>query len=510
MKHAKQIRQRTRFPKNRKSQRGIILFVYALSIGFLVLVLGLAVDAGYLYMVKNRLQASSDAGALAAARSLNISQSQSGQESDAQAAATSFFSANFPNSTMGTTGSNVVTTLTYGAGAQAATVNITTTATTNAPTYFMKWLGYSTILMRSTGTASRRDINLILVLDRSGSMNNGLTPSACDQMKTAATSFVDMFSNGRDTLGLVAFNSGAEVSFAPSTNFNSGMKTAIAGITCGGNTATANALNKAWGQLQSIGNPSKLNVILLMTDGVAQSITANFPKSNGGGGTIRWGDGSGLYPDTGTLYAYAPSACVANTISGTLSGGNANLTGGTSGLRDPDLLDQSLASGGTGCDYMNDLSWIRRDIAYIPDADMFGNSARGYRFNWDPTTSSYVAGQDEFSSGPYGNRLRPDQPRTLLNAAYNTAENQGITIRNNTTLNPMFVTIGLGGNGGVDDELLIRLANVPNAMSSTGVVINNGIFNAAKMVGTYSYAPTQYDLQAAFSKVGSFVVELTK
>jgi Flp pilus assembly protein TadG len=484
--------------RNHPRERGVILFVYTVAMGMIVLVLGLAIDAGVLYMTRNRMQAASDAAALAAARSLNISQTQSGQESDAQLAATSFFTANFPNSTLGTMGSAITTSLTYGAGAQAATASLTTIATTNAPTYFMKWLGYSTIPITVTGTASRRDINMIMVLDRSGSMNNAQVPTACEQMKIAATSFVDMFSNGRDTLGLVVFNSGAETAFEPSTNFNAGMKAAISGISCGGNTATANALFKAYGKLLTIG------------DGVAQSVTADFPKYTGNGGAIRWGDGSGAYPNTDVLYNFPTSTCTANTITGTLSGGNNSLNGGTNGLRNPDLIDMSLASGGNGCFYQTDISWVRRDIAFIPDTDSHGNSTRGHRLDWDPTTSSYNPGQDTFVNGPQGGMLRPDQPRTLLNVAYNATESQGITIRNNNSLNPMIVTIGLGGNGGVDDELLVRLANVPSATGSGGTNITNGIYDMNKLQGLYTYSPSQYDLQSAFSKVGSFVVELTK
>ena len=59
-------------------------------------------------------------------------------------------------------------------------------------------------LLRDSGSqlASRRDVNLLLVLDRSSSMNNS---GSCDPMKAAAQTFVEQFANGRDRLGLLTY-----------------------------------------------------------------------------------------------------------------------------------------------------------------------------------------------------------------------------------------------------------------------------------------------------------------
>jgi len=49
---------------------------------------------------------------------------------------------------------------------------VTVTATTTAPTYFMKLWGKNGTAVGALGQASRRDVVIMLVLDRSASMNN--------------------------------------------------------------------------------------------------------------------------------------------------------------------------------------------------------------------------------------------------------------------------------------------------------------------------------------------------
>ena len=80
-------RQRGMVPRGHR-QRGMVMIVYTISMALIVLVLGLAIDGGVLYLIKGRLQAASDAGALAAARSLNLSLTPAQQDADAATAST--------------------------------------------------------------------------------------------------------------------------------------------------------------------------------------------------------------------------------------------------------------------------------------------------------------------------------------------------------------------------------------------------------------------------------------
>ncbi len=530
----------------RTSERGIIVLTFTVSFLFLVLFVGLAIDGGMLYLTRVKLQSAGDAAALAAARSLNLSSTESQEITDAQNAATNFFNANFPSSYLLASSNSIVTTMVYGTGSQANTLNITTTATTHAPTYFMRYFGYSTVPISVTGTASRRDVNLILVADISASMNNGANPSACQAMVKDAALFVQQFSNNRDTVGLVTFNDGTKL-YPATTNFNPTIVNDINALTCTGDTNTPGGLHVAYQQLQALNNSTKLNVIVLFTDGQAEAIAANFPVKNAVDSI--YGDSIGSFSSMNTLYTMPASGCSGSTITGTFAENSydtngPDMTGWTSGpwayvqtgagqgwdvastipsgCNAASVAGQNLNGGGGG---WNNMYEFRRDVAYIPVTDIYGNSTTGFRTDYNTNTQSFSTGQDEWPSGnPYAGRLRTDQPNTFFNASANAADNQGTIIRSDTSLNPMILTIGLGGDtaggtGGpgfpVDAELLIRLANVPSGTSPPGytnypvVTITNSNYSSTQAKGMYVYAPNTTRLAEAFQQVASFVVELT-
>ena len=64
---------------------------------------------------------------------------------------------------------------------------------------FMQAVGFKTTIVAANGQGSRRDLNVILTLDRSGLMASS---KFCDPMKAAA-------------LGLIAFMQSASVDYAP-------------------------------------------------------------------------------------------------------------------------------------------------------------------------------------------------------------------------------------------------------------------------------------------------------
>lgn len=521
-------------------ERGFVLMVMVFGMMLILSTVGLGVDAGVAYVVRTRLQAAVDASALAAARSLNTSLTTAQQISDASAVGTNFFNGNFPPAIFNTASSTVGISSAY--GTTSSTLNtfyITADGATMAPTYFMKLFSQNRFRVTARATASRRDINVILVLDRSGSMNTtqaGTGQTACTIMKNSASSFVDLFSNNRDTLGLVVFNIGSSVAFAPASNFNAGMKAAISSLSCAGGTSPSNGLNRAYSQLQALGNPGKLNVIVLFTDGQANALTADFPVKMQS--DTRYSAPNGSSPTTvaaspckdaaGKVYGQAGwnpfkigdanAGATNNTMRGAMApGGNPDATGWTYGLfsyndiAESNLLPSSTACAQTTASGLSGLSYARQDIAYIPATDFFGNATQGYRTDYDFTTGVRTSGQDTFASGhPYAGEIRPDSPRAMYNAGFNTTEDQGVRIRNDSTLNPMICTIGLGGNAGLpaDAEMLIRLANVASGVSSTGTTINNTIYDSSRPSGNYVYAPTASQLSSAFMQVASFVAEL--
>ncbi len=133
---------------------------------------------------------------------------------------------------------------------------------------------------------------------------------------------------------------------------------------------------------------------------------------------------------------------------------------------------------------------MRRDVAYIPDQDLYGNSTRGYQ----PVNT--------FPSGPYAGKIRPDEPATLRYAAYNAADAAATRIRNDASLTPIFYVIGLGGNDseGIDHQFLQRIANVPSS----------SIYDSSKQQGLYIYSPTTQQLGDAFATVAGEVLRISR
>ena len=83
---------------------------------------------------------------------------------------------------------------------------VTITATVQAPLYFLRILGQNTSAVAVTTQAARRDALVMLVLDRSSSMNYAFQGStACNIMKPDAIQFLNNFAPGRDMVGLVVF-----------------------------------------------------------------------------------------------------------------------------------------------------------------------------------------------------------------------------------------------------------------------------------------------------------------
>src|ERR1019366_3788475 len=184
------------------TRRGFVLVYMAAVLTTLLLFTGLAVDSGRAYVVKAQLTKAVDGAALAAARSIN--------SGDPQGEATRIFKANFPPGYMGTLS---VTDPTadpnfYASSVDAANgVNIVTvTASAVVPTTMMRLANLSQVTVGSTGTATRRMVDLSLVLDVSSSIG-----SKWGTVHDAVTTFVNSFDQAHDRVALLTFGNGATV-----------------------------------------------------------------------------------------------------------------------------------------------------------------------------------------------------------------------------------------------------------------------------------------------------------
>ena len=144
----------------------------------------------------------------------------------------------------------------------------------------MKWFNVTDTLISAVGTANRRSVVVMMVLDRSTSMNPSSTNGnhdSCADLKAAAKMFTGQFAIGRDRIGMVSFSDGVGPVYAPSTDFraalgyNTGTTSgngAIDQITCNGGTGTAGAITVGYNELYKANLPGAYNILLIETDGL--------------------------------------------------------------------------------------------------------------------------------------------------------------------------------------------------------------------------------------------------
>ena len=287
---------------------------------FLIPMVGLAIDGGRGYLVRVKLSTAVDGASLAAGRLMGTPSGASiaTQKTYTIDTAQQYLSANFPS---GFFGANLVGNGTIcvdpgtdntdpcgvGNGGQVQTYKIRTVsvkAQAIMPTFFMRLLNMPTVTVGAAGVAQRRDVRVVLVIDRSSSMssfygtNGNCASPPCIQ--TMLNNFVNSFSGagelgGRDEVGLVVFGGSGIVAYParnvandytdytqftpPDNNFKSRSSTIINEITSQSNTGTAEALYLAYMTLRADAATNsdlatKLNVIVLFTDGLPNGITA--------------------------------------------------------------------------------------------------------------------------------------------------------------------------------------------------------------------------------------------
>ncbi|HMD72159.1 MAG TPA: TadE/TadG family protein [Bryobacteraceae bacterium] len=312
---------------SKRSQSGQAICMFTIMLMFvLVPMVGLAIDGGRGYLVRLKLSSAVDGGALAAARLMSSGGSAAQQQSYAMATAVQYVQANFPNGYFGASlvsGSNGATACVdpgtdssdpchvNGSGGvstyKVRTVALNGSANMNA--LFMGIIGIPTINVNASGVASRRDVRVMLIIDRSSSMS-GYFGTSSDSIIPMATAFVKSFSGssdfgGRDEVGLVVFGGSGIVAYParhiandftdytqftpPDNNFKINSNGAIikngsdpgylSQINYGSHTGTAEGLYLAYMTLRADAATNtdlstKLNVIVLFTDGIPNGITA--------------------------------------------------------------------------------------------------------------------------------------------------------------------------------------------------------------------------------------------
>jgi len=197
-----------------QDQRGIFSMLTAITLMMLFGFLILGFEVGKWYIVKAEMSKTVDAASLLAAThqgNPNLDQFFGvGTGEGLQELVKATGKANFQDGWYGAEAPNL--TLVRDGDNRTLQVN----ATTNVANQFAGLYGHNETAIGSTGTAQKRDVEIMLVLDRSGSMS-----SAMGDLKNAAKSFVGFFeeTQAEDSVGLVSFSHYVSVDSPPRTKF---------------------------------------------------------------------------------------------------------------------------------------------------------------------------------------------------------------------------------------------------------------------------------------------------
>lgn len=452
-----------------KTQDGQILVLLATSMALLLAAVGLGIDAGLGYMVKARLNAAVDSAGIAAARAVTQGADQSSQIAHARQAAQRFFAANYPD---GYLNSNPVLNepvVTFDRGK----VTIDVSAQAALPVSFMNVMGFRELTVTASSQAVRKDLDLALVMDTSGSLK-----SQAAKVRSSAISFLEKFSPGTDRVALIRFSYGAVVDNAIRTvgrGFDRSSANAhINAYDFDGATNSSEGMWHARNQLNSIApvNRSTLRVIVFFSDGSPNAFASFFP------------------------FKY-PADC---TRAGTIATGDGTSASSTSGLYRPDRISTNL----TGACSTDGSPTIASKISRLPDWYSAHNDPRN---PYDPAgrefrivTSSPREVTNDLGSRAAAWRNINRASRNLAEAMAARSHDEGIYV----------FTLGLGpqllGRNGPDNEkgedLLKCMANTLDAPARCR--------DPQKPVGVYCYAETANDLNPCFSRLASEILRITK
>jgi len=446
------------------TSRGSILVLLGTMMLFIMGLAGLAVDMIHAYSVRAKLVTAVDAAALGGARALNSAVGSGAQQAAVTDTVQKLFNANFPAGFLLTRSRTVDSPTITDNGNGSRTVRVVGRAV--MPTFFIRAFGYESLNVGSTASAMRRDVNLMLVLDRSGSMNRapGFNPgpTAFDDLRVAATEFVSYFDDLRDRLGVVSFGTSPHLDVAPATGFKTTVTSEINRMIANNSgTTSPEGLWMAYTALKGLGGGGALNVIVFFTDGVATGFAGNFNVTSG-------------------TCAGQQRAGVAQTFS--VPGSDQ-----ARGLHPLDAGPAPIANDETvylpGCGFSSS-SDLRNRVPIIPALDLHGTSVYGYR------SIPYISGGNISMRGL---NIKPVSDNLTINTAARARQDAGLPIT--------IYSIGVGGaEYPADHELMRMVANDPLAAT----------YSSSEATGIYVYAPDASQLKRGFRRVASEIHRLVQ
>jgi Flp pilus assembly protein TadG len=464
----------------------------------LLIFTGLAVDTGRAYVVKAQLSKAVDGAALAAARNLN--------SGNPKAEAATIFRANFPAGYLGTSSSTDPTTdpnfFKSAVDATTGVNTVTVTASAVLPTTFMQLANFNQVTVSSMGEATRRMVDLSLVLDVSSSIG-----SKWSTVADAVRVFIGSFDKNNDRMSLLTFGNGVSVLDAMPSSRGFDKVKLISDVPTtlpGGSTNMVEGLYRGWDELRSVptGQQSGLRVIVIFTDGASNSVPANYESAPGLGRALRtydfpknspdpdgqtWDNPTiaGLYPTSGAASVASPSYSI--TVP------NWNNTCAVANSCLPTAQVPSLPLTSFHANHRSSgipTSFPLQSNSLMVDGSV-QSAVRGLR-NKSSTTNRY-----------------PAEVFNINNAARNLIEILADTARNDTgDYKIRIYTIGmgelvrykLGTRKEMSEDILKRIANDAGSLD----------FNVNQLEGKYYYAQTAADVGPAFQALQNQIIRLSK
>ena len=513
----------------RRRSKGQVLIVIAMLSTFLIGLAGLAVDLVLVYSVKTFLATATDSAAMGGMRALERGVTYADQTQEVQRITQMLFDANFPDGLLmtGNSGkfSQDVVVAGYNMDPSAGTmfendpnltpgmreIRILTEA--KAPTFFMRLFGVESVTVRAGAYAARRDVNIVVVIDRSSSLSSA---GAWDDVQNAAVTFIEQFDNNRDRVGIVSFGTSANVDYPLSNGFKTNdiaknlILSQVIPNSAGTNWPTGMWL--AYSELLRVNDPNALNSIVFFTDGQPSAFSASFKMKTSGTGP----------------------KCMSSTEEGTLAAAQSSSSAQfleIMGFWNRRASPPPVAASGDpfDCPVNPRCSNLGSDV-FGNNVELAFNSSQPWPSSWQasepggisktfcilPGAGGCEGDAADFFYSTTDARLFNNSTTTsnrnfrgtnVHNAAKNLTLNIAQAARQDATLGHVNIhAIGLGGWGyPADHTLMKRLANDPS--DSYGTIITAA---ADEPQGSYSYAPTAAQLKEAFSKVRSEVMRLTR
>lgn len=254
-----------------RDRRGYVFVFLALAMVVLMGLTGLAIDSAVGYVNKAEVAKAVDAAALAGAKNVRAGKSTAEGIAAAISAANGLEPDGDENVTITVRDPNV-----------EGEVEVFARATRRLDTTFMRVLGIDEMTVAAEAEARVPPIDLVLVLDQSGSMvRNG----AWKPLQQAAKRFVGMFSDDVDQVGVVHFDGMAEVAVEMQNNFASKARGRIDTMKGEVNGDTNAEEGLTFGHREVNGKasrPAALKVVVFFTDGRPTAFRHEDGKDIGG------------------------------------------------------------------------------------------------------------------------------------------------------------------------------------------------------------------------------------